>query len=314
MIKPNRSITGVILIAALVLPAAGCGADTDPANDTTTIVATTTVLGDIVGQIAGDNASVQVLMPVGIDPHEYQASARQVVSLERADLVVANGLLLEEGLADALAAATSDGANILSIGPLVDPIGFGDHPSETEGTAASHGTADPHVWLDPIRMADAAGIISAELETLVPGGGWLERTAVYAEELTALDAEIREIFAPIPEARRILVTNHEAFGYFADRYGFQIIGSVIPGGSTLAAPSSAELAALVDVIRTTGVPAIFVETTEPATLGDAVAAEVGSTIAVVPLYTGSLGEPGSGADTLIGMLRTDARLIADALS
>jgi len=315
MTKPKRSITIGALIASALLTTAGCGSDNSPAPATPAIVATTTVLGDIVGRVAGEAATVKVLMPVGVDPHEYQASAQQVAAMERADLVVANGLLLEEGLRDALIAVTGDGANVLTIGPLVDPIAFGAHPSETDPTTPSGDvTYDPHVWLDPIRMADAAKIIAANLETLLPGRGWLERASAYAAELTELDGEIREILAPIPEAKRILVTNHEAFGYFADRYGFQIIGSVIPGGSTLAEPSSAELAALVEVIRTTGVPAIFVETTEPATLGDAVAAEVGSTIAVVALYTGSLGGPGSGADTLIGMLRTDAELITGALN
>jgi zinc/manganese transport system substrate-binding protein len=302
MSRAKPRIATSMLITALLLAAAGCGGGTDSAADTPTIVATTTILGDIVGHIAGTAATVDVLMPVGVDPHEYQASAQQVASLERADLAVANGLLLEEGLGDALSAATDDGANVLSIGPLVDPISFGSHPSETTGTMAAATTADPHVWLDPIRMADAATIIGEKLEELYPGGGWTDRAAAYSAELVALDSEIRATFASIPESDRILVTNHQAFGYFADRYGFRIIGSVIPGGSTLAEPSSAELAALVDVIRTTGVPAIFVET-----------AEVGADVQVVALYTGSLGEPDSGADTLIGMLRTDAARIAAAL-
>jgi zinc/manganese transport system substrate-binding protein len=113
---------------------------------------------------------------------------------------------------------------------------------------------------------------------------------------------------------RLLVTNHDALGYFADRYDFEIVGVVIPGGSTLADPSSAELAALVETLLETDVPAIFAETSSPAQLAETVAAEAGNDVEVVELHTGSLGEPGSGADTLIGMLRTNATRIRDALT
>jgi zinc/manganese transport system substrate-binding protein len=122
------------------------------------------------------------------------------------------------------------------------------------------------------------------------------------------------MLADIPASRRKLVTNHDSLGYFADRYGFEIIGAVVPGGSTLGDPSSAELAGLVEKISSAGVPAIFAETTEPTALAEAVAREVGDDVVVVELYTGSLGEQGSGADTLIGMLLTDAGRIAGALT
>jgi zinc/manganese transport system substrate-binding protein len=110
-----------------------------------------------------------------------------------------------------------------------------------------------------------------------------------------------------------MVTNHEAFGYFADRYGFEILGVVIPGGSTLAQPSSAELAGLVEVMEQSGTRAIFAETTEPTTLADAVAAELGDDVEVVELFTESLGGPGSGAETLAAMLLTNAGRISEAL-
>jgi zinc/manganese transport system substrate-binding protein len=118
----------------------------------------------------------------------------------------------------------------------------------------------------------------------------------------------------VPDERRILVTNHDSLGYFADRYGFEVVATVIPGGSTLGEPSSAELAELVALIGETGVPAIFAENVEPSTLAEAVAAEAGSGVAVVELYTDSLGEAGSGADTLIGMLLTNAERIAGAMT
>ena len=266
------------------------------------VVATTNILGDMVRNVVGSDASIEVLVPLGADPHDYQASAQQVAALQRADLVVAVGLSLEEGLGDVLASVASDGANVLEIAPLVDPIPFGD------GT-----TDDPHVWLDPVRMADAATLIAAELSILSPDVAWQDRADAYRAELLALDAEISSAVLVLPEADRVLVTNHDALGYFAARYGFEVAGTVIPSGTTLAEPSSAELAALVEVIQQRGVRAIFAETTEPSTLADAIASEAGEEVRVVELYTGSLGEAGTGAETLVDMLRTNAQLIVTAL-
>lgn len=167
--------------------------------------------------------------------------------------------------------------------------------------------------MDPLRVAEAAHLIAQELASLDTTIDWMARADAYVSSIGELHEEIQAILAPIPHEDRELITNHDALGYFADRYGFEVIATVIPGGATLAEPSSAELAALVDRIRETGAPAIFAETIEPTVLAEALAAEAGSGVEVVELYTGSLGEPGSGADTLIGMLRVDARRIADAL-
>jgi zinc/manganese transport system substrate-binding protein len=131
--------------------------------------------------------------------------------------------------------------------------------------------------------------------------------------MSATDQGVEELLSPLPEDRREMVTNHEAFGYFADRYGFEILGVVIPGGSTLAEPSSAELVALVEVMEQSGTRSIFAETTEPTTLADAVAAELGDDVEVVALFTESLGAAGSGAETLSEMLLTNAGRISEAL-
>ncbi|MBT8164577.1 MAG: zinc ABC transporter substrate-binding protein [Acidimicrobiia bacterium] len=298
----TRTPWGAVLALSLgtALVAGACGGASD--DTTLQVVATTSVLGDVVENVVGPDATVEVLVPLGSDPHDYQASAQQVAALQQADLVVANGLSLEEGLSDVLASVASDGANLLEIAPLVDPIPFGD------GT-----TDDPHVWLDPVRMADAADLIAAELSTLSTDGTWQDRSDAYRAELLALDAEISASVSELSEEDRVLVTNHDALEYFAARYGFEVAGTVIPSGTTLAEPSSAELAALVEEIDRLGVRAIFAETTEPTTLAEAIAAEAGEQVQVVELYTGSLGEAGSGADTLIGMLRTNARLIVEAL-
>jgi zinc/manganese transport system substrate-binding protein len=298
--------SGAVLLAIAVLTAA-CASEGDEGR--LSIVVTTTPLGDVVRNVVGDDGGVTVLLPIGADPHIFQPSSQQVAMLQEADLVVANGLGLEEGMADILERAEADGANVLQVAPLLDPIPFAEHSAGESGA-----DLDPHVWMDPIRMGDAARLIAAELAGIDPTVDWAGRAEVHAADLAAADAEIAAILAAVPEAQRQLVTNHDAFGYFAARYDFDVIGVVIPGGSTVAEPSSAELAELVEVIQREGVPAIFAETTEPTALAEAVADEVGSQVEVVELYSGSLGEPGSGADTLTGMLTGNARLIADALS
>jgi zinc/manganese transport system substrate-binding protein len=163
-------------------------------------------------------------------------------------------------------------------------------------------------------MATAVELIAKRLAEIDASVDWQQRAADYASELIRADEEISQTVGGIDPAARKLVTNHEAMGYFAQRYVFELIGVVIPGGSTLADPSSADLAALVAEIEHEDVSTIFAETTQPTRLAEAVAAEVGRDVTVVELYTESLGEPGSEADSLVGMLITDARLIAEALA
>ena len=300
----KRRVTVLLLAMALVAGACGGSDGSGETGDELMVVATTSILGDVVRSIVGDEAVVEVLIPVGADPHDYQPSARQVSSVAGADLVVANGLALEETLNDVLESAIGDGANILEIGPTIDPIERRDGDGEW----------DPHVWLDPLRMAAASEVIGAELSRLDPEEDWPERAAAYAAELLATHSSIEDILAVVAPGDRLLVTNHESLGYFAERYGFEVVGMVIPGGSSLAAPSAGALAALVEAMIDREVAAIFTESTDSTVLAESVAAEVGGGVAVVELFTGSLGEPGSGADTLLGLLMTNARRIAAALS
>jgi zinc/manganese transport system substrate-binding protein len=245
---------------------------------------------------------------VGNDPHDYQPSAGQAAAMHEADLVVANGLGLEEGLKDVLDAAITDGVNVYEVAPDLDPLPFHDDAGRGQGEL------DPHVWFDPNRVARAAQAIAERLAAIEPDVDWQARADGYVTDMQTLDRQIADMAATIPDEDRKLVTNHDALGYFAERYGFEIVGVVIPGGSTLAEPSSAQLAALVATIEREGVPAVFAETTSPSVLADAVAKEVGQDVAVIELLTGSLGGPGSGAETLAGMLLTDAQRITDALS
>ncbi len=286
----------------LVLVIAACSGGGATAPSGMLIVATTTIVGDLVENVAGDAAAVEVLMPVGVGPHDFQASARQSALLEEADLVVAVGFGLEEGLADVVAAMEDAGRPVFHVAERTERL-----------LVREGGAPDPHVWMDPTLMAAAAVDLGAELESIAPGGGWPERAAGYAAALDAADSEIEAILDVIPEERRVLVTGHDSLGYFADRYRLDVVGVIVPGGSTLAEPSSADLAGLVKAMEQRGVPAVFSESTEPDALAVAVAAEAGGAVAVIELFVGSLGGPGSGAETLIDMLRTDARLIVEGL-
>lgn len=306
-----RGLGGFLSFALLL---AGCGGTAGDDQQGLRVVATTSVWGDVVEEIVGDDGTVDVLIPAGADAHEYEASPRQVASLQDADLVVANGLGLEEGLEDVLESAVSDGASILELAPELDPLPFADHDDDHADEEHGHGDEDPHVWFDPERVAAAAEMIAARLTEVDDSIDWMARATAYSERLLEADIEITELLNAVPRESRRLVTNHDALGYFAARYGFEVIAVVIPGGSTLSDPSSAELAALVEEIKHEGVRTIFAETSQTTRLAEAVAAEVGDDVSVVELYTETLGESGSDADSLIGMLLTNARRVADALS
>jgi zinc/manganese transport system substrate-binding protein len=295
----------LILIIALLLGTA-CGSagngETRPR-----VVVTTSILADVTGQIAGDQAEVVTLIPAGTEAHDFQPSAQQVARIQEADLVIANGLGLEEGLHDVLDNLPPD--RLLELADEVDPIPFsGDPPDD-------HAHLDPHFWHDPLRMAAAVDLIAAALKTLPEVNGTVitDRAAEYINRIEAADAEIVSSLEPVSPDRRKLVTSHDSFGYFADRYGFEVIGAIIPGGSTLGAPSSADLARLVAVIRQSQVPAIFVEYGVSPALAQALAGEVGSAVQVVELYSDTLGPPGSGSATYLELITTNGKLIAEAL-
>lgn len=309
-------------LGAVALGLGGCGgedaSDGDAGGGNVSVVATTTVLGDIAGQVAScGGGEVRTLMPVGVDPHDFAASSEDVTAMVRADLVVANGLGLEEGLRSAVDAAAQDGARVFEVAPALDPLPFGEEGQQGEEEAAEedgHGSLDPHVWLDVSRMATAAGLIGDELTAVTGDDAFAACGAQAATDLAALDAEVRSILDAVPAESRVLIVDHDAFGYFAAAYDFDVAGVVIPGGSTLGEPSAAELADLVQTLTDTGVEAIFANVANPTVLVDAVAAETGTAVDVVELFVGSLGPEGSGAETYAGMMTTNAQRIADALA
>lgn len=322
--------SALTLTAALTLVACGtAGDDSNGAADGgATVVATTTIWGNVAEQVAEcAGGTVTTLMPVGADPHDFTPSSADIATVVGADLVIANGLGLEEGLTSALDSAAQDGATVLEVAPLLNPLPLAEddgHAEEeavaesgaaaaTEGEGHSESGLDPHVWLDAARAATAAELIGKELATTTGDAAYEKCGTDVAAELRATDEQVRATLAAVPADKRILVTDHDALGYLAAAYDFDIAGVVVPGGSTLAEPSSAELATLAATVEQAGVPAIFANSANPSALVDALAGEVGD-VEVVELYVDSLGEPGSGADTYQGMMTTDAQRIADALA
>jgi ABC-type Zn uptake system ZnuABC Zn-binding protein ZnuA len=270
------------------------------------VVATTGIVGDVVKNVAGDAVELTTLIGPGQDPHTYQPTPRDIAEIEKAHVVFVNGFHLEEGLESTIDAAASKGSPVVSVSAGITP-----RPS----SSGDHGaTGDPHVWFDPANVKRWTSNIEATLSALDPANAaaYRERAAAYARQLDELDAEIRNRVAVIPPERRKLVTDHEALGYFADRYGFRVLGAVIPSISTSAEPTAGDLAALVEVIRAQGVPAIFVGTTTSPKVADLVAQETGAQ--VLSVHTGETGPAGSGAETYVGMMRANVDTIVAGLT
>lgn len=316
-----KSVGMLAPLLGVSLVAGACSTNGTDDGDTPLVIASTAILGDIVAEVTGDVIDVETLMPRGADPHSFEPSARQAARLRDADLLLVNGLGLEEGLLDAVESARDDGVRVFEVAPAVDPLPIGhapdDHePDDHEPDDHEHaeGDLDPHVWMDPLRMDEGLGLIGEELFQIAPEVDWATRVAAYRGEIRDTHEQIQEILSRLPSERRKLVTDHDSLTYFAARYGFEVVGTVVPGTSTLGAPSAGDLSRLAELIRTEEVPAIFVETSQDRRLADALAGEVGTDVEVVSLFAGTLGEPSSPAGTYLGMLMTDAHRIAEALS
>lgn len=344
MIATFKNSSSTALVGLLLL-GAGCGPEADATGasagdgERPSIAVTTNILGDVVGELVGDQADVITIMPVGADPHSFQASAQEVDLLLSADALITNGGNFEEGLLDVIDSALDADVAIYEAVEAVDTISFvedghrhdeeehghgeeSEHDEEPEhdedadhNEEHGHDGADPHFFTDPIRMSEAvrgiADFLNAEVSRL-DEAALDAATDRYVGELEALDAEVTEMVAAIAEERRILVTNHEVFGYFADRYGFEVVGAVIPGGTTVESASARDIARLAELIEAEGVPAIFADTSSSDDLAETLASEVGD-IDVVELFSESLGEPGSEGDTYLEMVRTNASRISAAL-
>jgi ABC-type Zn uptake system ZnuABC Zn-binding protein ZnuA len=266
------------------------------------IVCSTTIVGDVVARIAGEGNDVTILLPVDADPHAFEPTPRDLVAIARADVVFLNGAGLEQNLEPILGTATG---SVVALSDGLDLLGSDGH---------DHEGADPHVWFDPTNVGAWVDRIAAVLSHLDPVGEpeYRARAAAYRSELADLDTWIEEEVKRLPEERRLLVTDHAVFGYFAARYGFDQIGTVFPGLSSLAEPSARDLAALEEAIASLGVPVLFVGTTVNRSLAERVAADTGTEIVVV--YTGSLSGPDGPAASYLDLMRYDVTAIVNGLS
>ncbi|MFP7834509.1 zinc ABC transporter substrate-binding protein AztC [Marisediminicola sp. LYQ134] len=290
---------------ALTAGMTGCSTESD---DRPLIVVTTNILGDIVQEVAADEFEVVTLMPHGADPHSFEISAQEAARMRSADLLVSNGLGLEEGLVHHLDTAASEGVELFVAGDNLEAIAYSDE--------SANGALDPHVWTDPERVVDIVDALTPVLADIegADAATLAESSENYLAEIAELDAEMTEAFASIPDDRRALVTNHHVFGYLAERFDFRIVGAVIPGGTTLAAPSASDLRDLVAAIDEAGVPTIFAESSQPDRLVQVLASEADRDVAVTELVTESLTTPDEGADSYLAMMRINTERIATGLS
>jgi ABC-type Zn uptake system ZnuABC Zn-binding protein ZnuA len=284
------------------------------------VVASTGIIGDLVSQIGGARVSVATILPANADPHSYEPAPQDIAKVDDAEVVFVHGLDLDPWVETIVENAGGDFA-LITVTDGIATTSFGEGHDDHEDEGDEHEDdddhdhdVDPHVWFDPTRTSQMVANIAAALTDADPDGadGYAARLAAYQIELNDLDAQIAERIALVPENRRTIVTNHDALGYFADRYGLAIVGTVIPGMSAQAEPSAQEIAALLEVIAAEQVTAIFAENTINPTLAEELAAQAGIQV-VASLFTDTLGEPGSGADTYINLMRYDTRVIVEAL-
>jgi ABC-type Zn uptake system ZnuABC Zn-binding protein ZnuA len=312
---PRGAAIGVAVCLALIaMPAtSGCGEGAGGTGQSgkPQIVASTSVLADIARNVAGGQADVSSLIPPATDPHAFEPTPSDLRHLAEADLVIVNGLGLEGPLTKYLQDLPAARVVVATRGLTTRLPRPGEPGYEASGSA---GEPDPHLWLDPEltkRYVDTIATALAKEDT--PHAPVYERNAAaYKDKLDELDAWIAAQVATLPPERRKLIMNHASHGYWADRYGFRIVGAVIPSVSTGAAPTAADIADLQATIERENVPAVFVEGTENPGLAEQIAADTGIRV-VDDLLDHSLTGPDGVAPSYIAMMKHDTRRIVDAL-
>jgi len=295
-------------LAAVALVVAGCSTGATAGNGKKNIVVTYSILGAVVRDLVGDAANVTVLMPNGADPHQWSPSAKDIETLTHADILVENGLSLEGGMGNALSQAESAGVHrfVASDHITIRKVGAGQGIPGGDADQGI-GAPDPHLWMDPLTMRDVVAALATQIRSDL-GLDLSARAADLEKRLGDLSTELAGTLSAVPADQRKLVTGHESLGYFADRYGFTLIGAIVPSLSDEAETSSADLAALEAEIRAAGVKAIFTELgTSPATAA-AVGRDTGAK--VVELATHALPADGS----YFTFMRTIASAIATNLA
>lgn len=302
-----RSVIAVLLLVTITACAPG-ERKTDADDRSIRVVTTTTLLADLAREIGGDHVSVQSLMGPGVDPHLYRASEGDVARMSRADLILFNGLGLEGRMGEVLA-RLGDRAH-----PLAEDI-----PADRRLHSPDfEGSFDPHIWMDVSLWQVAARALAEHFAGMDPENAddYRERASDYIDQLSSLDIFVRERMAEIPDQQRVLVTAHDAFGYFGRAYDIDVRG--LQGISTATEAGTADVQQLAAFVAERRIPALFVETSVSPRAVEAVRQAVRSrgfdVVIGGDLYSDALGGAGSGAETYEGMLRHNVDTIVDALS
>ncbi|MFZ9669610.1 MAG: metal ABC transporter solute-binding protein, Zn/Mn family [Solirubrobacterales bacterium] len=321
------AVAGVVVVGGSFLAGCGSGGGSDGGGEkTVSAIATTTQVADVVREVGGQRVEVTQLLQPNTDPHEYEPRPSDVEAFPDADVVFINGGHLDEWVEELIDDSGSSARVVdLGAGLPVTLEGGGhshDHGGEkapAEGHGHEHETGgeevDSHWWHDPTNVEAATARVATVLGKLDPKGraAFAGNARSFDRELASLDSGIEACIARIPEGKRKLVTDHEAFGYLANRYGLEVIGTVIPALTTQAEPSAGDLAELEQTIRTEGVSAVFPESSVPSATAEAIARDTGASADYV-LYGDSLGPNDSGTGTYIGMMKFNADQIARGLS
>jgi ABC-type Zn uptake system ZnuABC Zn-binding protein ZnuA len=318
--KHTLTVT-LVLFALLALAACSPNAPSAPSSPPPAsagaaafnVVAVESFLADIAQNVAGERVRVQTLMPVGLDPHSFEPTPQDVIKVADSSVLIVNGAGFEVFLDKLLQNAGGQHLVIdASQGLTMRQIREGELVSEEGHTNRAQG--DPHFWLDPINAIKYVENIRDGLSRVDPIGANIYKTnaAAYIQQLNKLDAEIRAQVNSLPPANRKIVTDHDTFGYYADRYGFEIVGMLVPSFSSADAASARQLADLIDRIKSSGVKAIFLDAGTNPQLAHQVAQDTG-VVVVTDLYTHSLSDANGPAPTYIDMLKYDTARIVQGL-
>ena len=305
--------TIIVMSTLTALFLTSCGSASTGSDGTLSVLASTSFLADIAQNVAGDRTQVQSLLPIGADPHAYQPAPADVAKIAKSTVLIVNGVEYEHFIESLLENAGGERLVIEATAGLT-PLQMEEHADEAEsGDSHGHEAGDPHMWLDPNLVITYVENIRDGLSKADPAGAetYAANAEAYITQLKELDAFITEQVETIPADRRLLVTNHEAMGYFATRYGFSIVDSILPSFSSEASASAQEIAAAVDAVKNSGAPAIFLGEVENADLANQIASETGVKV-VDGLYLESLTD-GGPASTYIEMMKNNVIQIVNAL-
>ncbi len=297
----------LLSLAALVAVfLAGCSGFSSHVTQTggLRVLATETFLGDIAQNVAGTRLKVETLLPVTVDPHEFQPTPQDAIKIAQSQVLIVNGLGYETWLTKTFENSGGQGLVVVaSTGLSPNPDPSGEHPG-----------GDPHMWMNPLNVVHYVENIRDGLTQADPGGKdiYTANAQAYTAQLKDLDQWVKSQVAKLPPEKRLLVTNHDALGYFSEAYGFKVVGAVIPSVTNEASPSAQQMAALIDTIKSSGAPAILLDIGENQNLAQQIASESGAKV-VTDLYVETISAPDGPAGTYIEMIKHDVTEIVMAL-